>query len=341
MAGLLHDVAVRLAWPVPPAAAVPVAHPGQTVLRPPRARGGPPVVEGAPRPALVAHHRAVALHQVNAPPAQVGREEGRTATGRDEVLHMVAHRLAPVLVVPHAHHQPVAGQQVGLAVHVQVGAELHLVAFGRQPPDEGGVPVREGLPRRAGVVVVRGAEGDASDAAAWALQAQTRPRARRVGRAGRAIVEAAAARPVVGLVGGDRQLVHEGAAARPSHHEERGGTVHRGSQGLRIGLLQVGDVHTGRPGAPDGELVCRPAPVGLGAAFRGGEAVHPAAGVHVLETVPPPVERHAKTRRVGGHVQHQRAACVHAGPRGVAADHARCSSATGPTASGSTFLRTR
>src|SRR5690606_33082921 len=102
MLRVLDGISSGLPRPVPPAAAVPVADPGQRVFRPVRARLGPPMIERARGAALMADDRAAVVDDMDAPPADVRAEERDVAAPRGESLDRVAGRLAPVLVVPDA-----------------------------------------------------------------------------------------------------------------------------------------------------------------------------------------------------------------------------------------------
>ena len=60
------------------------------------------------RSALVAYDRSSTVDDMNAPPAEVGAEEGNVAASRYEIFHPVTRRLAPVFVVPHTEQQAIA-----------------------------------------------------------------------------------------------------------------------------------------------------------------------------------------------------------------------------------------
>lgn len=130
VAGLLDHEAGRVARAVPPAAAMAVACAARRVFRAPGAGGGPPVVLGAVLAALVAHHDRALVHQVDAPPAQVGAEQGQVAAAGDEVFDRVARGFAPVFVVAHADEQAVILQQRRLRMEVEVGGAAVGQVFG-------------------------------------------------------------------------------------------------------------------------------------------------------------------------------------------------------------------
>ena len=156
MPGVLDGVAERVALSVPPAAGLADARPREAVLgpdvRPVIDLPGPPVP--ARRPDLRAGEGGVAVHEADAVAADVPAEEGDVPAAPDERLDAAAHLLAPVLVVAHAEHQGVGGEEVRIHLEVPVGRVVDAVAVGLEPLDEGPLPVRERLPPGRRVVEV-------------------------------------------------------------------------------------------------------------------------------------------------------------------------------------------
>jgi hypothetical protein len=90
----------------------------------------PPVVERAARPALVADHGRAAVDQVDAPPAQVGGEEGDVAAAGDEVFDVRRAWLRSS--IRHARPRPAGGRRSGITrigMDVEVGAEIGRIAL--------------------------------------------------------------------------------------------------------------------------------------------------------------------------------------------------------------------
>ena len=107
---------------------------------------------------------------------------------------MVAHRPRPVFVVPHAEHEPVVVQQLGMPFEVGIGAVVERVSGALRPLDEVALPAVEQPGQRP-------VEGDAMP-----LQAAAAVIA----------VEAVAAPVVVGVVGIGRQLQEDARVGRAS-----------------------------------------------------------------------------------------------------------------------------
>src|SRR5690348_2451288 len=113
-----------------------------------------------------------AIHRVNAPPADVGAEEGDIAASRHKIFHTVAHWLAPVFVVPHTEQKTIAIAKFGICMNIKICAELRFVSVTEQPADETRIPVSEALPGGAHVIVVEGAPDFPPCAASRAMQRQ-------------------------------------------------------------------------------------------------------------------------------------------------------------------------
>src|SRR5581483_5691560 len=138
----LDAVSGRGAETDPLAAAVAEREPGERVL-------GLVVA-----PLAVARDRPRALVVADAKPARVSAEDGERAATLDPSLDGAAALARPVLVVTERAQHRVAVEQRGIALQVEVGAEVDVDALAREPVQRVQVPVRERLPRAGAVVDV-------------------------------------------------------------------------------------------------------------------------------------------------------------------------------------------
>src|SRR6266567_2313174 len=81
------------------------------------------------------------------PPAGVAAEECHVVAVVDKRLHVVAHGVAPVLVVSRTEQQMLGTKQiqVGILMYVEVGTIVHLVLVLFQPGNERSIPMHKRL----------------------------------------------------------------------------------------------------------------------------------------------------------------------------------------------------